>query len=71
MGLNKRLGREATDELLRRVGEKVGAGATANPEALAARMNGADFALLLPEQKAGREVASPAEARAMLDLASA
>ncbi|MDZ4251555.1 MAG: EAL domain-containing protein [Sulfuritalea sp.] len=57
MGLNKRLGREATDELLRRVAEKVGAGATANPEALAARMNGADFALLLPDQKAGREVA--------------
>ena len=57
MGLNKRLGREATDELLRRVAEKVGAGATANPEAVAARMNGADFALLLPDQKAGREVA--------------
>ncbi len=57
MGLNKRLGREATDELLRRVAEKVGAGATANPEGLAARMNGADFALLLPDQKAGREVA--------------
>lgn len=57
MGLNKRLGREATDELLRRVAEKVGAGATANPEALAARMNGADFALLLPDQRAGREVA--------------
>ncbi|MDP1611755.1 MAG: LapD/MoxY N-terminal periplasmic domain-containing protein [Sulfuritalea sp.] len=57
MGLNKRLGREATDDLLRRVAEKVGAGATANPEALAARMNGADFALLLPDQRVGREVA--------------
>lgn len=57
MGINKRLGRAATDDLLCRIGEKVGAGATANPEGLAARMNGADFALLLPGQKAGREVA--------------
>ena len=56
MGINKRLGREATDDLLRRVAAKVGAGDTANPEALAARMNGADFALLLPDQKADREV---------------
>lgn len=57
MGLNKRLGREATDELLRRVAATVGAGAAANPEGLAARMNGADFALLLPGQQAGREAA--------------
>lgn len=56
-GINRRLGREATDELLRRLAEKVGAGATANEEGLAARMNGADFALLLPGEKAGRAVA--------------
>ena len=56
-GINKRLGREATDELLRRIGARVGAGATVNSESLAARMNGADFALLLPGQKAGRDVA--------------
>lgn len=56
-GLNQRLGREATDDLLRRVAATVGAGGAANPEALAARMNGADFALLLPDQKAGRELA--------------
>lgn len=56
-GLNNRLGRAATDDLLRQIGEKVGAGGTANPEALAARMNGADFALLLPDQRAGSEFA--------------
>jgi diguanylate cyclase (GGDEF)-like protein len=62
LGINKRLGREATDDLLRRVAEKVlrnGAQAdgTVNAECVAARMNGADFALLLPGQKAGREMA--------------
>lgn len=65
IGINKRLGREATDDLLRRVAEKVGApqgrasvaGGTAHADALAARMNGADFALLLPGRQAGREVA--------------
>jgi EAL domain-containing protein (putative c-di-GMP-specific phosphodiesterase class I)/GGDEF domain-containing protein len=56
-GLNKRLGREATDDLLRRFAETVGADAAANPEGLAARMNGADFALLLPGRKAAREEA--------------
>jgi diguanylate cyclase (GGDEF)-like protein len=57
MGINHRLGRDATDELLRRIGTIVGAGGTANEEGLAARMNGADFALLLPGEKAGRDVA--------------
>ena len=64
MGINKRLGREATDDLLRRIGERVmqsgspgdGAGGGANTESLAARMNGADFALLLPGRTNGREV---------------
>lgn len=56
-GLNARLGREATDELLRRIGEKLEAGAAQSPEGVAARMNGADFALLLPGHKAGRELA--------------
>ena len=65
VGINKRLGREATDDLLRRVGETVmqsgipgvGAGSTVNVEGIAARMNGADFALLLPEYMADRDVA--------------
>jgi len=54
VGINKRLGREVTDDLLRRFGETVGDGCAANPESLAARMNGADFALLLPGQTATR-----------------
>ncbi|MBN8474486.1 EAL domain-containing protein [Sulfuritalea sp.] len=65
VGINKRLGRAATDDLLRRVAETIGApqglpsvaGGTAQVDALAARMNGADFALLLPGRQAGREVA--------------
>lgn len=70
MGINRRLGREATDDLLRRVADKVGAGATANAEGLGARMNGADFALLLPGQAAGREVAE-ALLRALVDTMEA
>lgn len=57
IGINKRLGREATDDLLRRIAENVGAGGTAIPESIAARMNGADFALLTPGQAVGREFA--------------
>ena len=56
-GINRRLGREAADDLLRRLAAIVGASATANDEGLAARMNGADLALLLPGENAGREVA--------------
>jgi diguanylate cyclase (GGDEF)-like protein len=54
VGINKRLGREVTDDLLRRFGETVGDGCAGNAESLAARMNGADFALLLPGQTATR-----------------
>jgi EAL domain-containing protein (putative c-di-GMP-specific phosphodiesterase class I)/GGDEF domain-containing protein len=65
LGINKRLGREATDDLLRRVAKILmpgstlpeGADAAVCAEAVAARMNGADFALLLPGQKVGREFA--------------
>lgn len=58
VGINRRLGREATDDMLRRFGAKVGAGATANSDSLAARMNGADFALLLRGRRNGPEVAT-------------
>ncbi|MDK9703946.1 MAG: EAL domain-containing protein [Sulfuritalea sp.] len=54
IGINKRHGREVTDDMLRRFGETVGDGCAANAESLAARMNGADFALLLPGQIATR-----------------
>lgn len=57
VGINRRLGREATDDLLRRVGNTLSAATQDLPDALPARMNGADFALLLPGRKPGREFA--------------
>lgn len=47
--VNQSLGREATDELLRRFGSVLDNTAETLPEALAARLNGADFALLVPD----------------------
>ncbi|MBK9351431.1 MAG: EAL domain-containing protein [Sulfuritalea sp.] len=57
VGVNRRLGRDATDDLLCRVASTIGSSAAAFPEALPARMNGADFALLLPGQRPGRKFA--------------
>lgn len=47
-GINRRAGRETADELLRRVGAALQELAGNKPGAAAARLNGADFALLLP-----------------------
>jgi GGDEF domain-containing protein len=47
-GINRRAGRETADELLRRVGLALNEQANDKPNAVAARLNGADFALLLP-----------------------
>ena len=55
IGINRRLGREATDDLLQRVAACISTNAATIPEALPARMNGADFALLLPGQAPGKE----------------
>lgn len=46
--INRNLGREVADEVLRRVGATLDAVSTRCPETLAGRLNGADFALLLP-----------------------
>ena len=46
--VNQQVGRQTTDDLLRNVGEVLQRFATANPDALAARLNGSDFALLVP-----------------------
>ena len=46
--INQQLGRGTTDELLRAFGEAFGERIRQFPEALAARLNGADFALLVP-----------------------
>lgn len=47
-GINKRAGRETADEVLRQVSAVLAEIASSNPRAAAARLNGADFALLLP-----------------------
>jgi len=47
-GINKRAGRETADELLRRIGHALAEIAASKAGAAAARLNGADFALLLP-----------------------
>ena len=45
---NRRLGRADTDELLKKLGAVIGLAATSQPDGIAARLNGADFAVLLP-----------------------
>lgn len=47
-GINRRTGREMADELLHRVGQSLVNIVGQNPNAAAARLNGADFALLIP-----------------------
>ncbi|MDP2808945.1 MAG: EAL domain-containing protein [Rhodocyclaceae bacterium] len=54
---NHRLGRTTTDDLLRRVGKTAGACAERHADGLAARLNGADFALLLPGRRNAQTVA--------------
>jgi len=55
--INRRLGRGATDDLLQRFAGAIGKSAEGQQDALAARLNGADFALLLPGQKQTRALA--------------
>jgi EAL domain-containing protein (putative c-di-GMP-specific phosphodiesterase class I)/GGDEF domain-containing protein len=56
-GINRRIGREGTDDLLKLIGAAVAQVAAAHPEALGARLNGADFALLLPDASEPRRFA--------------
>ncbi len=69
-GINRRAGRETADEVLRRIGATLNALAADHPNAAAARLNGADFALLLPGV---RDPALQAEKllHALSDLAAA
>lgn len=55
--VNQALGRKDTDELLRAFGRGLVSVAQHYPEALAARLNGADFAMLVPALAAPQEVA--------------
>jgi diguanylate cyclase (GGDEF)-like protein len=55
-GINRRLGREATDNFLKAASDVVGRVAKDRVLGVSARLNGADFALLLPGEKAARAV---------------
>ena len=58
-GINRRCGRAGADELLRQFGlvfQDFSARALPSSDALAARLNGADFALIVPHMHAGDEV---------------
>lgn len=55
-GINRRLGRAATDDFLRRCGDLVSQCA-GNPQGIGARLNGADFSVMLPGESNGRAVA--------------
>jgi EAL domain-containing protein (putative c-di-GMP-specific phosphodiesterase class I)/GGDEF domain-containing protein len=50
--INRRLGRDATDDLLKLFGAALDGCARRFPDGLAARLNGADFGLLLPDHGA-------------------
>ena len=53
-GINRRLGRAATDELLKRAGVAIKQCAEQNHQGIAARLNGADFAVMLPHDSNSR-----------------
>jgi EAL domain-containing protein (putative c-di-GMP-specific phosphodiesterase class I)/GGDEF domain-containing protein len=55
--VNQSLGRAATDELLRSFGRVMSGFAHSHSDALAARLNGADFALLMPGLTSPKETA--------------
>jgi EAL domain-containing protein (putative c-di-GMP-specific phosphodiesterase class I)/GGDEF domain-containing protein len=55
--VNQALGRNATDDLLRTYGGALTKAAEQFPDAMAARLNGADFALLVPALAAPQEAA--------------
>jgi predicted signal transduction protein with EAL and GGDEF domain len=46
--LNRKLGRVTTDQLIIRIGETIESLSAGHPDAMAARLNGSDFAILLP-----------------------
>ena len=64
-GINRRLGRAATDEFLKRSGEAIGLCAAVGKQGIAARLNGADFAVMLSGETNGR-----ASAKALLTALS-
>jgi diguanylate cyclase (GGDEF)-like protein len=57
-GVNRRLGRAATDDLLRRTGAALNHCAEQSSQGIAARLNGADFAVMLPGESNARAVSA-------------
>ena len=55
-GINRRLGRAATDDFLKVTAETIEKVANDKKQGVAARLNGADFALLLPAERAAYAV---------------
>lgn len=53
-GINRRLGRAATDDFLRRTSSAIGSCAELHDQGFAARLNGADFAVMLPGESNAR-----------------
>ncbi|MBI4998774.1 MAG: EAL domain-containing protein [Rhodocyclales bacterium] len=56
--INRAIGRASTDELLARIGAVVAQAAAPNPNGVGARLNGADYALLLPGEREPQAVAA-------------
>ena len=56
-GINRRLGRAGADDFLRRTGACIGQCGEQRSLGIAARLNGADFAIMLPGETDGRAVA--------------
>lgn len=56
--INRRLGRTATDEFLQRMAEAIAKSAGSESQGLAARLNGADFAMLLQGERDARTTAA-------------
>lgn len=56
--INRNLGREATDALLTHIGKAIDDVAGSLPNSLTARLNGADFAIMLPDPCDARAIAN-------------
>lgn len=69
-GINHRLGREATDELLSRLAAVLREEMEKQPDSVAARLNGADFALLVTGQLELRPLAERLLARLLQQAAA-
>jgi EAL domain-containing protein (putative c-di-GMP-specific phosphodiesterase class I)/GGDEF domain-containing protein len=67
--INQRLGREATDDLLKRIGRLIAEASGTAPEGLGARLNGADYALMLPGHPAPRPQADALLGRLVTEAA--